>query len=430
VSQRTRDGERLVKQVFGGSLYDTGRGFYVSLEFLAIVRGSMAAGGQALSPAQDQAPHFLRRSHDFARRLVDGSTECDNAEVTTTLRALLRGLRVPVPGRRAGASPNWASEHFYPYVGDLVHYDAVMRRGHVAVERYNYRGAGGLAHRIVRSDPERDRLDQTRTALVALLGNSDSALGKIARALSARDSAPSSETEEPWSDEMEREAVIKSSPWVEHLRAGLHRIVLRHETPDAERIEAIMHWIPLCIAMHQACVARERTGSPARPIPVDFRAGNNAIRQLAREASALVRSDVYTALELAADSESKPELLRGSQKWRSGPRTFVSTTLGSVGALNGTKGETFFKFGPALTQALILAMLDTEMEFERFCVEVMFQRLGFVVDADSAKQTTLSDNVDLAEFERNARAFAGFLRDLGLIQDYSDATRMVRTQRW
>lgn len=434
MAKQTRDGDELVKEVFGASLYQQGRAFYVALEFLAIVRGASAAG-QTVLPPPGEPVRYARRSHDFARRILTGEEATGTPAVTKTLRALLRGLTVPVPGRRSTTVASWSSEHMYPYVGDLVHYDAVRRpnKKRIWVERYTYRGGGGLAHKIVRTDPNEGRLAETRAALTELMKDSDTALGRIARALAAHDDAETEQTAEPWLDESEMELtrISVETPWIELLRSGIHRIVTRPAVPNAERIEALMHWIPFCIAMHQLVVARETCGSATRGIPVDFRAGANPVRKLAREAAKSAQNEVYRALEHAAVTAGKQELLKTkAQTWRAGPRTFLTTTLGGVGALNDIKGTMFFRFGTELIQALVLATVDREIEFERFCRQVLYERLGFVVDGESAKASGLANQVDSAHFQSNADAFAEFLRELGLLRDYSDATRMVRAQLW
>ena len=103
-------GEDVVRELFGAILSNQGRGFYVGLELMALIRGTLDHDGSVLpTPSSDGSPITItRRSHDFARRLMgepralalgeDATIQGDNA--LETLAALGRGLRVPVPGRR------------------------------------------------------------------------------------------------------------------------------------------------------------------------------------------------------------------------------------------------------------------------------------------------------------------------------------------
>ncbi len=54
---------------------------------------------------------------------------------------------------------------------------------------YHYRGGGGLAHMILRSDPDSERLEQNRAGLAALVADSEGPLGKLANACATHDLA-------------------------------------------------------------------------------------------------------------------------------------------------------------------------------------------------------------------------------------------------
>src|SRR5690606_37918090 len=103
------------------------------------------------------------------------------------------------------------TEHFFPYVGDLIHYDAVSRgrSNRVAIERNNFRGGGALAHRILRQDPDLARLDGTRRGFEALVPASESALGRVAAALARFDEATD---ESGFVDETEADVIVYESP--------------------------------------------------------------------------------------------------------------------------------------------------------------------------------------------------------------------------
>ena len=58
-----------MKHVYGGTLDNAGRGFYVALELLAVFWGVAQRGETPLDPDDDKV-RYHRRTHDFARRLV------------------------------------------------------------------------------------------------------------------------------------------------------------------------------------------------------------------------------------------------------------------------------------------------------------------------------------------------------------------------
>lgn len=460
---RTRKGEHVVKSLFGGSLYQQGRGFYVSLELLAILRGSVllerrehlehlehGEHGEAqdssaparVLPPPDQDLLYLRPTHDFARRLMAGHFEDTpppasqawlHGRTERVLRSMLVGLHAPVPGRR-GAPSKWRKWHLYPYPPDFIHYDALTRKSKISVERDSFRGGGGLAHRILRTDDKLERLVENRQRTRRLLADSPSALGELARALANHDEA---KPEASAVDKVEAESCVLDSPWVETLRAGVHRLLGREDITDSKRIEAFMHWIPYCIARHQQYLAyvvldpegRERPAinSRARASVVDCQAAQGPVRDLARSHLTESLNAVYRALERRARDthpDEAEDLLRGSQNWRLGPRTFFATTCFAVGAVNSATGLRHFSLGAELLEAIVLATVDGQQPFDEFCTEVLQDRLLTVVDHRSAQRVGYYD-VDQTRFQQNGEALAQSLLELGLLERYSDMTRMV-----
>ncbi|MBK8979717.1 MAG: hypothetical protein IPM29_27780 [Planctomycetes bacterium] len=462
-------GELVVRRLFGAVLADQGRGFYVGLELLAILRGTYdhtrkTGERGTILPAEFGSPLRLeRRSHDFARRLMSEPRaleprevkELGDAETIETLAALARGLRVPIPGRRR--RPPWHGEHLQPYVGELIHYDAVFRKGRksdgeketlqigadrkrVSIERYLYRGAGGLAHAILRTDGA-IRLASTRESLLGLVSDSKTPLGDLFRALGTRDRA----LDERFEEIGERDCIAtdggtggfdQRSPWVELLRAGVSRIAGR-DLPRAKRVEALMHWVPYCLARYEADVARhwlEGTADGERlvtrvPIPIDLGTGPGPIRRRSREVHERIRADIANALNDVAAREFPDELAKtGSSKWREAARSFFSGTMAAVGGLNATTGKRHFVLGNELLESVLLATLDQEVSFERFCQDVLFDSLGLIVDKAAASRTDTLRHLDRSDFDANAEALANRLDTLGMLVRYSDQTRMVRPE--
>ena len=113
-----------------------GRGFFVTLELLAICRGLFNAApdneptASLLPTPQDDesALRYRRRSHDFARRvpvhggedlLEDPTENLEGDDTRATLAALIDALTVPLPG--TGGQLTFKRRMLYPFVGELIH---------------------------------------------------------------------------------------------------------------------------------------------------------------------------------------------------------------------------------------------------------------------------------------------------------------------
>ncbi|WP_433274653.1 hypothetical protein ACQPZA_26060 [Pseudonocardia xinjiangensis] len=437
---------RIVTSCFGGSLYQQGRGYYVALELFAILRGHQIAGTPLLADGEAIRP-FFRTSHDYARRIATDSGDLTNEDrekvdeaAIDSLRALFSSIAVEIPGRRK--APEWFNLHLYPYVGELIHYDAVRSRGarRPQIERYTYRGGGVVAHEILRRDPDRARLERTRFGLASLVGDSGSALGRIASALHHHDAATEKDA---FSGGVEAQVDLDGhqTDWIELLRAGVCNIVSRELAPTARRIEHLMHWVPYCIARHQLDLASLLLDRPPMTFLVDFRDGSSAIRTLSREGLEQARWTIVHALRAAAvgmqeepDQEQQrstiKQLLSGGDSWTNGPRAFFTETLAAVGALNSSTGRRHFTLQLPLLESVVHALLKPgeEMQLDGFMTDHMFQRLRLVIDERSASQARLAESIDLADFRDNGSHAARALRALGLLSEFSDATQMVHAE--
>jgi hypothetical protein len=431
----------VAKDLFGANLADQGRGFYVALELFALLRGSLDEQGQVL-PHPDRGPLRLRlRSHDFARRLAgtdvpppeEAIDKAFDQETRQVVSSLVESLTVPVPGRIKAAT--FKQRALYPYVGELIHYDAVDRRGRILIERYTSRGAGGLAHRILRDDPDPARHARVQEAAARLVSDSGSSLGRLMNTLATHDAAP---PREAWTDEEEAQADTKEAVdkrWCEHLRDGVDRI-LRSDLAAARRVERLMHWIPYCIARHQAFLAARELAEPSADVPVDLRDRASPLRSQARAVfdrqvvlvgEALSRRAERMA-ELSQPGERRDELmlLARSGAWKTWTG-FHSQTLAACGAINAPKGQRHFTAKLPFLEAMVGATVDPDgaLPFGEFC-GTLYRRYQLVVDKTAADAAGLLDTIDAHEFEANERALIARLRDLGLLTEYSDQTRLVR----
>lgn len=431
----------VAKDLFGANLAEQGRGFYVALELFALLRGSLDDQGEVLRPSDGEPLHVRLRSHDFARRLAgtdvpppeEAIERAFDQETRQVVSSLVESLTVPVPGRIKAAT--FKQRALYPYVGELIHYDAVDRRGRILIERYTSRGAGGLAHRILRDDPDRARHARVREGAARLVGDSGSSLGRLMNTLATHDAAA---PKEAWTDVEEAQADTKEAldpRWCEHLRNGVDRI-LRSNLAQARRVERLMHWIPYCIARHQALLAARELAEPSSDVPVDLRDRASPLRSQARAVfdrqvllvgQALSRR-AYRIAELEQPGERRDELLAlgDSGAWKTWTG-FHSQTLAACGAINAPKGQRHYTAKLPFLEALIGATVDPDgaLPIGEFC-RALYERYQLVVDRTAADSAGLLDIIDAHEFEANERALVARVRDLGLLTEYSDQTRLVR----
>ncbi|MEU9363520.1 hypothetical protein AB0D71_02055 [Streptomyces avermitilis] len=475
-----RSKAEVVFRLFGVNLEQQGRGFYVSLEMLAIARGVYLAHQEdaekfagLLDNGADTVA-YKRTSHDLARRIATDSNivegneelgkavELDSPETMETLHALFSSLLVEIPGRRS--QPSWFGAHIYPFVGELIHYDAVDRRikrsdafsksakklkqaskvdagiNAPSIERYLFRDGGGWAYKVLRSDPVPDRKETIRQGLGDLVQDSGTPLGNLAKALSAHDF---DYDEAPYIDDSEARIELYEdlSPWPDLLREGARNIVARTTTvPRAKRTESLMHWVPYCLARHQLHLARRKLdGTDRESILLDF--GNEAtpLRRESQKNLIGFRNDIVNAINAQAREMIDKAEGDGARKRRyerftketgnavASPRAFFSETLAAVGALNATVGRRHFTMKPPMLEALVSATVaqSTEMEFDQFCA-LLYEKYRLVVENKVAAKDPLAYEVDPSVLAHNGKAFREKLAAIGLLTQYSDATSMVR----
>lgn len=448
-----RSKAEVVLDLFGVNLEQQGRGFYVSLELLAIARGVYEVDPALLLANGPGVLSYLRASHDFARRIsVNAHIDEDQLRVAVdeddtraTLQALTSSLLVQIPGRRK--LPSWYNAHLYPFVGELIHYDAAERwhagipRGTKAphIERYVFRDGGAWAYRVLRTDPDDSRRMGTREGLLELVRDSKSPLGEIARSLRTHDY---DSDVEPYEDKPESgiRTLEDISPWPEHLRRGAHFIVSRANLPRSKRTESLMHWAPFCLARHQLHLARTALAKPPETVFADFLKDTSPLRRLSQNALDEFRKDIVNAIIARATALHDRALSEGNESsakryarhmspsatGTGSPRSFFSETLAAVGGLNATTGRRHFTMKPPMLEAVVSATLapGKEEEFYSFCTR-LYDEYQIVVDDRTAGEHDLTVDVDASVLARNSDAFRSRLTATGLLTHYSDATSIV-----
>jgi len=436
----------IVKECFGGNLLPQGRGFYVTLELMAISWGvDQVDESKLLLPGCEI--EFQRRSHDFVRRLLtdvsgqfvdslgaDGGIADD--DVMRELGDLFRGLLVPIPFQ--AKAPGWFGYHLFPYVGELIHYDAVNSRVKAGeksvpqVERYLYRGGGTLVYELLRTDPNQGRLKDTRAGIRQLTAASDSSLGKLAAEMASHDfDQPDTVfTDNTVQDHDE----TRNTNVLEALRSGVHSILTNDRVERARKVDYLSHWVPFCLALHQRELAFRLCDERRTYIPVGITT-DRALRAESRKIFERSRRQIRQALVKTAQNlaAKKPEdselshLAEGSEKWTNDTQLFFASTLAVIGGLNHNSGRRHFTMKPALVEAVVAALVPEPegVDFDLFCQSRLFEKLGLVVDDISANKVGLLRFVNGTTMEQNTTAFSNLLADSGLLLSLSDATRLV-----
>ena len=231
--------------------------------------------------------------------------------------------------------------------------------------------------------------------------------------------------------------------WTTALCDGVSNIVGRNALTKAKRVELLMHWVPYCIARYQLDVATAILGREPVEIPVDLRRGSNTIRRSSQELLQQVPGTIGQALAATAsrlaetagaDDVDEYRLIAvnalGAKTKMKSARSFFTSTLWTVGALNAPSGTRHFAMKLPMLEALVAAGIppSEEVPFTDFCRDILFARYGLLVDQSAARRSAIGDAIDTAEFEENGEVLARQLTTLGLLTEYSDATRIVHAE--
>ncbi len=440
----------LVKSLYGGTLDPRGRGFYVTLEFLSIFWGAE----NKLEP--DGPIVFKRRSLDFARRLLYYETEAfkggvidplelsklsDDTVTISLLKTLLRSLKVQVPFARA--EQKWFNSHLYPYVGELIHYDAVNRGDALNMERYLYRGGGTIIYDVLRRDGDDARRKQIRDRLTQIVREpSDTTLGRIAKTLESLDQL---EDDEQFQDEtLFSSDGTTESHWCELARSGTLNIL--KSIDSAKAVEHLMYWLPYCLARHALSLSFKSLERNEPGCLVDMTGREPTLRRESQRLFQTHRRVFVEAVEhlagakerqsIGAEKSFLQEISRASENARisntvGAPEAFYSTTMAALGVLNHNSGVRHYTLKLPMIETIVHACVDSleGVSFESFCTDILWKQLGLVVDASSGHLSEVTQRVDSGVLGRNEAALADRLRALGLMTTYSDATRMVGVSR-
>lgn len=413
----------LSRTIFGGVLDYDGAGLYPGLELLNLVFGTQA---KSLLP-NDASIMIKRRSHDFARRLVWDDSFTNTKEKNEVLydihteeavRHLLSSLQLPIPS--TSKSPGWDRAHFFPFTKSLIHWDARKRAGRIKIERRYLRGGGALAFHILRTDPDSARLKKIQQGFSDLYSDNDeSALEKLAETLLVRGHNDSEAVE----DRLESESELKGDENEELLRDGVANILGHAELSAVARIKALMNWIAFWLILIQHSRASAYLGTPPSALICDCNSSHAQLRRASQRCLKDMEALILGAAEKAADgAELKP-------KQRTKLRGFFWASAATIKLLNAWRGRRHFILGLELAETLVLAGIKgtSEMPFEQFVDDWLYDRCRLVIGRAAAQKHNLLESFDASVFEDNENSLTVQMRAAGLLAEYSDTTRMVGT---
>jgi len=489
---KKRLGEASAK-LFGAALEGQGKGVMVGLELLALIDGSLRLNGdhKVLTNYTDKSPRMLMRSSDLARRLATRSpvdpSELDEilgaegeqrAHTELLLQQLLEQLLINQNIMSKRRIQSWFGAYFFPYEPCLIHYDAVddpiksdmdnidkmqqhrfkafrnpevfKRKKTKSVEpntaylpnirRYKYRGGGSLAHLILRTDPDYERLERTRTGFTELLSGNKSSIAELMHRLNSKDLAQEREMSAESGETRYEEVLIMlnnagvSSRWLETLRRGVDQLVSRRDRLAVPRImEMLIDWVPYCLARFQIDRAADllEPGTFWTPV-VCMEPPDPTLRRQAREEVRRCEILLRNALERTLANDNSGEY--DQKKISNGIDGYVGFTIGNLaisGMLSSLTGSRYVQLKPNLLRTICSCEINPKdggmhIGIQEFFEKVLWEKHRLIVDPDTADEQGLTQQTNWAAFQHNSRSVEKILISTGYASRYSDATVLVR----
>lgn len=443
----------LSTQLWGGILQSDNRGFYTSLEFFALVSGLTEEGLHHPERWDNLANlEFKIPGHILARRFAFDPDEAPNKQIAEhidediveVIRAIIRELKVVIPGvGKAGQS--WAGSHFVPYGANLTHWDARIKSNRARIERIYFRGAGTLAMAIILKDKNRDRAAESMSILrellrrehftghlLGLLHDLEAPQYDIVQFSSAmKGDSPQLVSLD---SRLLEQATVRHDRWDVLLQECIHNILTNSKAPGVVRLDAIYHMIPLVMSLMQlgrssAYLAQEELsfGAQVNPYPIVIDCSppdtkTNEVRQAAHRSFSSAQQVIIESFSRLAKDEGVTLTPSKIKQFRS----YFTRGAPAIGLLNAATGIRRFVIGPGLLESLVLSAGSREVTLEFFVEHWLHEKFGMIINAATAQRHKLDQQADLSIFDDNARHLSDTLDKLGLLQNYSDATRMVR----
>lgn len=418
--EKALKGPEVSRELFGGVLDFDAAGHYPGLELLNFI---YCVEGKARLPTEG-AVKIKRRSHDFGRRLVwDSGFKNDqrrhdvllgDAFAEETLRELLRCLQLDIPS--GTKEPKWSRAHFFPYTPSLIHWDARERYGSIRLERLYLRGGGALAFKILRSDPNTSRHARIGQGFTQLYSATfESPLEMLAGFINEQ----SKQDEQAGFDDIEKATRANIDEFEDIYRDGILNILEQRDATSVAKVRAVMGWTAIWLVLMQNRRARKSLGISEGPIICDCGAGSPQLRRASQRCLQEVLGNIVSAV-----AKVEPRIANAQ---RNKVRSFFWATAAANGFLNAWRGRKHFTLSVDALEMIVLATIPTgsEMPYEQFVTDVLYDRLGIAVGRGAAEASGLVNSIDASIFEENEAQLALQMIAAGLVTQYSDATRMV-----
>lgn len=409
------------RELFGGVFDIDGAGQYPGLELINFI----VCNSEGVLP-DGSSVRLLKVAQDFARRLVHDDTFTEQQRRSVLLDAhseeavsrLLRSLELDLPNLTKTKS--WERTHLFPFTRSLVHWDARLRHGRVALERRYLRGAGAFAYGVLAADNNTERLNQIRRGFENLYPADDSSpLEMLAKTLS--DAGASDD--DPATDEIFAQTILPDTELAELYREGVSNILSHSQSSVVDRVRALMHWTGLWTVLLMASRASAVVSGKYAGLLTDCAGAHPQMRRAAQRSYKRHLRNVEEAADIKA-SELGGDL---TSQQRGKIRGYFGNTAVSCGLANAWKGRRHLTLRLEAIDSLVMAGIpqDGEMEFDRFISDWVYHRCRIVVGREAAHCEQLLSDLDVTIFEENERALSEQMHMAGMLRMYSDATRMV-----
>jgi hypothetical protein len=423
-------GPDISRSLFGGVFDIDGAGLFPGLELINLI---VCGEGEMLPGEEIKKIWILRHSHDFARKLVtDHLTPALKSQVLMddhsqiAVAHLLRCLELGSHSKVRAKS--WERIHFFPYTRSLVHWDARQRKNKTSdihgertqIERRYLRGGGAYAYSVLRLDQNLDRLDSIRRGFASLYPKDfSSPLESLAAALLKHGESDSVSVP----DQMESISLVKNDVMDNLYREGMFNILNNDSCSVVQRIRAIMNWTGIWLVLLEAYRSSQFLGKQSFGIILDCAGAHSQLRR----ASQKCLKEQLLNIEQAAESKAIQENGTITKPQINKIKGFFSNTAAACGLLNSLKGRRHFTIKLIAIEALVLAATDKAIEqsFENFVSNWLGDRCGLIIGSEAASKAGMLEYFDATIFEENERQLAEQMKAAGMLQVYSDATRMV-----
>lgn len=429
-------GTQLSTQLFGGILDIDNAGSSAGVELLNFVFGVK----REHMLAKDRVPDPQKYGHHIARQLAYGVDKdfehkigsiLQGTEAQEVLGKLFSSLQIQPPNVKKTTDSGWTRKPFFPFTETLIHWD--IKKSNKGIERVWMRGGGSLLHKILREDPNEQRLARIRQGFSNLYAlASSSALHKLAGFFRGIKKEKTNNEEDSFysvkskPDEIESSSRANIDDFEDVYRTGLLNILEHSKLTTVGKVEALVNWSALWLAVMQyrrSCTAMGL--EEPEPIVCDCAVAATSVRRLARRQFQFAFSTIKKALDEQHDFSS----LSVGQKNRIG--SFFPSTATAVGLINAYTGSRYFTLKVTALETIVAALVPhaDEIPFYDFVDKTIYQNLGLVVSRGAAKSSGLLEDFDGTIFEENEQGLAIQMKASGLLATYSDATQMISFRR-